>query len=276
MFRVIRSPIAPIWIPVNYGSGGASTLYVGEIVVAGFNSSMQGAYPYTVAGLGDITSDHGIFGVVVGTNNRTPKFSSTYNSEYITAVGSQADQLAREWVGQEGMWGKGDPCAMVQVVKITPETVLEGDIYVSATVPGTAPTVVTNTVASTDGSTITTAAMTYATIAYNSIWYCRTGANMGLYRISYSASTTSNTFYVTWPNDIAVGDTFVTVPLTIGQSKAMFNTTPAGMWINPIAGGDSYGTDYIWLEILDVDLAVAGREKARFMINPYTFCAKRA
>ncbi len=270
MFRVIQSPIKPIWVPVDY----ASTLYIGQICVMGFNASVQGAYPYTVAGLGDITGDKGIFGVVIGTNNRTPKFSATYNSEYITAASVQADQLARDWQGQEGMWSKADPSAMVQMVKISPETVLEGDIFVSATAPGTAPTVVTNTTLSSDGSTITTAAMTYTTVAYNSIWYCRSGANMGLYRIGYAASTTSNTFYLPWPYDIAVNDTFVWAPLTIGQSKAMFNTTPAGMWIN--AGVSDYNTDYVWLEVLEVDLKIAGKEKARFMFNPYTFNAKRA
>lgn len=271
MIRVIRSPIAPIWVPVDYN---AVTLYVGEMVVMGFNTSKSGVIAYTVAGLGDITSDHGIFGVVIGTNNRTPLFSSTYNSEYITSVSTQAAQLAREWQGQEGMWSKGDPSAMVQVVKVTPETVLEADIYASATAVGTGPTVVTNTTASTDGSTITTAALAATPIAYNQIWYCRSGANMGLYRISYDTSTTSHTFYLTWPYDIAVGDTFVTVPLTIGQSKAMFNTTPAGMWINCSIA--DYNTDHIWLEVLEVDLAITGKEVARFMINPYTFNAKRA
>lgn len=273
MFRVIRSPIAPIWIPVNYGSGGASTLYVGQIVVAGFNTSMQGAYPYTVAGLGDVTYDHGIFGVIVGTNNRKPLYSSTYLTEYITSVTAQADQLAREWQGQEGMWSKGDPCAMVQVVKLTPETVLEGDIFASATAPGTGPTVVTNTTASTDGSTITTAALAATTVAYNQIWYCRSGTNMGLYRIQYNASTTSHTFYIPWPHDIAVGDTFVTVPMTIGQSKAMFNTTPASMWIDCSIA--NYSTNYIWLEVLEVDLSIVGQEKARFMINPLTYLGIR-
>ncbi len=71
MFRVIDPKIRPLWVPVDY----ASTLYVGQMVCMGFNSGAQGAYPYTVAGAGDITNDLGIFGVVIGTNNRTPKFS---------------------------------------------------------------------------------------------------------------------------------------------------------------------------------------------------------
>ncbi len=268
MFRVIESPQKPIWVPVDY----ASTLYVGEFVVCGFNASVQGAYPYVVAGLGDITGDKGIFGIVIGTNNRTPLYSATYKTEYITGVATQALQLARESSGQEGMWSKTDPSAMVQVAIVTPNTVIEGDIFKAAV--GTAPDVVTNTTLSSDGSTITTAAMTYATVAYNSIWYCRSGANMGLYRIGYAASTTSNTFYLTWPYDIAVGDTFCMVPLTIGQSKADFDAL--GLFIDSNMDTNQYGTDYIWLDVHSVDLRYAGKETARFRINPYCFNAKRA
>jgi hypothetical protein len=271
-FEVIESPVRTIWVPVDCPAGTGATVYVGQLVDCGFNSSSSGAEPHVVAGLGDITNDCNIFGVVVGTNNRTPLFNTTYKAEYTTGTSTIAQQLASERTGAGGMWGPSDPAAMVQVAVIGPETVLKGRIFHGAY--GTAPDVVTNTTADATGATITTAAMDYATVAYNSIWYCRSGANMGLYRIGYGASTTSNTFYVRWPYGLAVGDTFCQVPLNIGTSKAFFDAV--GTYIETNMDTNSYGTSYIWIDVLEVYLRDPGNEYAIFKLNPYSFGGKRA
>lgn len=271
-FEVISDPVRTIWLPVDCPAGTGVTLYVGQLVDAGFNSSSGGAEAHGApAGVGDITNDNNMFGVVVGTNNRTPLFNTTYKSEYITGVNTAALQLARAWTGAQGMWGPSDPAAMVQVAVISPETVLKGKIFQGSY--GTVIDVVTNTTADSTGLTLTTAAMDYATVAYNNIWYCRSGANMGLYRISYSASTTSNTFYIRWPYGLAANDTFVTVPLSIGTCKAMFDSVSTYIEVNNET--TQYATNYAWLDVLEVNLREAGNEYAIFKFNPYALLGKR-
>lgn len=48
----------------------------------------------------------------------------------------------------------------------------------------------------------------------NGTVYCLTGANAGIARKCTSNSTTTMTFVVPWPRDIAAGDTFVVAPYT--------------------------------------------------------------
>jgi len=269
-FSLVNEPVRTMWFPVDYN---AVTLYEGQLVTWCFADSGQGLKAYNVAGAADTTADQGPFGVVVGFNNRTPVFDTTYKAAYGTSVSTQAAQLARDWAMAEGMWSKGDPALLAQVAIIDSGSILKGRIF--DTTYGTAPDVVTNTTASTDGSTITTVAVDHTYPAYNAMWYCRTGANMGLYRASYSASTTSHTFYLTWPYDIAVGDTFVPVAITLGTSKAMFDSvgTYIEQWGNDHA--TSYTTNYLWLDIFELNLAEAGNEYAIFRINPYQFLPER-
>ena len=48
----------------------------------------------------------------------------------------------------------------------------------------------------------------------NGTCYCLTGANAGISRKITSNSTTTMTFVVAWPRDVAAGDTFVVAPYT--------------------------------------------------------------
>lgn len=269
-FSIISEPMRTFWFPVDYN---AVTLYVGQLVTWCFADSKQGLVAYNVAGAADTTADQSPLGVIVGFNNRTPTFDSTYLAEYGTSVSTQAAQVARESVTARGkMWGN-DPALMAEVAILEPHTLIKGRIF--DTTYGTAPDVVTNTSASTDGSTITTVAVDHTYPAYNAMWYCRTGGNMGLYRPSYSASTTSHTFYLTWPYDIAVGDTFVPVAFTLGTSKMMFDSvgTYIEQWGNDHA--TSYTTNYLWTDVFEINLATAGDEYAIFRINPYQFLPER-
>jgi hypothetical protein len=269
-FKVIEQPVRTCWFPVDYN---AVTLYEGQLVNWSFASSKQGVIAWAPAGAADTTADHSPLGVVLGFNNRAPVFNTTYKANYGTSVSTQAAQLARESVMVEGKMWKSDPALMAQVAVIGPNTVLKGRIF--DTTYGTAPDVVTNTATSTDGSTITTAAVDHTYPAYNAMWYCRSGANMGLYRPSYSASTTSHTFYLTWPYDIAIGDTFVAVAFSLGVTKMMTDSvgTYIEQWGNDHA--TSYTTNYFWSNVLEINLATAGDEYAIFSINSYQFLPER-
>ena len=280
MFRVIHSPYKPLWLPVDYNNATGQTVYVGQLVCCGARATAasNGVFPWIIAGTPDTTADQVPFGVVVGTNNRTPLWSSTYNTEYITAVQSQAAQVAREWQGQEGMFSKADPQPLVQVCVLTPDTVLEGDIYNGSTHSATAITEAVVTTGSTTGAGFTcgTTGFDFTAVAYGATYYCRTGGNMGLYRTGYdtNAGTGAKTMYTYWPYDIAIGDKFVGVNLALGTSLMMMDTTPGGMSINAAA---AVGTaNYIWADVLSLDLRYAGKEKAIFRINTLQYCAARA
>ncbi len=281
-FRVIHSPQRPIWLPIDYNNATGQTVYVGQLVCCGNRATANsiGVFPWIIAGAPDTTADQTPFGVVVGTNNRTPTFNTTYNTEYITALQSQATQVAREWTGQEGMYSKADPQPLVQVVLLSPEVVLEGDIKVcsAGTYASTALTEAVVTTGSTTGAgfTCATTGFDFSAVAYNASYYCRSGGNMGLYRTGYdgNAGTGAKTFYIYWPYDIAIGDKFVGVNLGVGTSIMMCDTTPGGFVINAAAAVGT--TNYIWVDILSLDLRNAGQEKARFRINTLQYCAARA
>lgn len=271
-FSVVSGEVRTIWVPVGCPAGTGDTLYVGQLVDCGFNASASGAEPHVVTGLGDITNDCNIFGVVVGTNNRTPTFNTTYKAEYITGVNTAALQIVRDYTGAGGMWGPGDPAAMVQVAVISPETILKGRIFHGSY--GNPLDVVTNTTTDSTGLTLATAAMDYATVAYNNIWYCRSGKNMGLYRIGYAASTTSNTFYLRWPYGLTANETFVWAPLSIGTCKAFFDAV--GTYIESNMDTASYGSHFVWIDVLEVNLREAGNEYALFKFNPHALGGTRA
>ena len=269
-FSLVNEPMLTKWFPVDYN---AVTLYVGQLVTWCFADSGQGLKAWNVAGVADTTADQSPLGVVIGFNNKTPVFNTTYKAEYGLSVSTQAAQLAREWAMAEGMWSKGEPALLAQVAILDPMSVLKGRIFHASY--GTALDVLTNTTASTDGSTITTVAVDYAPVAYNTTFYCRTGANMGLYRTSYSTSTTSHTFYLTWPYDIAVNDTFVEVHLALGTSKALFDSV--GTFVQGYGEDNAtvYSVNCLWLDIFELNLAEAGNEYAIFRINPYQFLPER-
>lgn len=263
-FSVVSEPIRTRWYPVDY----ATTLYVGQIVTwcfqdAGTKSS--GLQAYAGTGLAGTTTDHCPLGVVIGFNNRTPLFDTTYKSHYATGVQTTTAQLARESVTVEGQMWKNDPALMANVALIDHTTRLKGRIFHGSY--GTAPDVCTSTAADSTGVTLTTSAIDQTTVAYNNMFYCRTGKNMGLYRMAYSASTTSHTFYLRWPYGIAIGDTFVPVFFGLGTQKVNFDDI--GTYIVSDGDTNSYGTDYIWLDIEELNLREAGNEYAIFKFNQH-------
>lgn len=278
-FRIVRGqPTHAEWMATD----GSSTYYIGQIVA--YSAASKAATVGTVvplavpAGVADTTNFQVIAGIVVGTSNRTPSVDTTLGDK-ITGVITQANQLARDWTGNEGMYIKGDPQALVQVAPITPETIIEGPIYNAAY--GTAPTVVSDT-AGTDTTGYTTAGTTgacdFGPKANICSIYCRSGANRGIIRTTNdnnNATLTAPDTTVAFPYDVALGDTFVRVPLKHGLSH-IYIAGP-GMYIDcskPASGADFDHTFQVVVHKLD--LAEARKERAQFRFMPTHFDYARA
>lgn len=264
-FQVIENPIRTVWVPLDTTS--TPTLYNGQLVY----STGDGAGNLGQAsGVGDTSGKKVPMGVVVGTNNRTPVFSTTSNSDSITAVITQAAQNARDYTGVEGAWSKGDQQAFVQVTLIGQNTILRAPIYNSTL--GTAPTLLTVTTGSATGLGFTSNACDFTPVADLCTSYCRTGANAGLYRISDDTSTTVETNDVAFQNDIAIGDTFVRVPVRpFGQSYVQTDTN--ALFLDCTA---SPATNYWIIDVIRLDLREAGKEFVEFKFNSCHFDLVRA
>jgi hypothetical protein len=265
-FNVVDGPSRTQWFP----SDGTSTYYVNQLVA--FSAASAAATPGSVvplavpAGVADLTNKQVIAGVVLGFNTRTPVYSSTSKSTYATAVVAQADQLARDWAMNGGNYAIGDPQLLVQVALINDWTLIRGPVYNNAI--GTAPTLLTSTATDTTGFTTagTTNAAEHTPVANLSMIYCRTGANAGLYRSTNDTSTTAPDTTVGFPQDVAIGDTFIRVPFKHGLSK-IYISGP-GLYVN-----SSYtpATHHFTAIVEAFDLSTSGRETATFRFTPDMF-----
>lgn len=272
MFKVVEGGGRTFWASTN----GSSTYYVGQLVaivqaskaVAVGGTCVPLAVP---AGEADTTNFQVIYGIVSGTNNRTPVSNST--GEYITGLTTQATQLAREWALQEGMYSKGDPQPLILVTEVNETTMIEGPIY--DTTYKTA--VAVNTVSAstdTDGmvsANVTIDAATFTPVANRATIYCRSGANAGLYRVTASTSTTAPQVTVAFPYDIAVGDTFMYVPYKQGFNRAYI--AGPGLFLDANDGG---ATNNFHIFIYNLNLSEAGKERAQFRFSSVHFDSNRA
>jgi len=274
-FSVVENSVRTIWCATD----GSSTYYNGQLVslVAASKAAVTGTVvPLAVpAGAADTTNFQIPFGVVVGNNLETPAYATVGNQSLstITGVLTQADQLARVgpgFFGAEGMYTKNDPQPLVQIECIGPTTVLKGDIYNAAL--GTATSVVTSTAADTTGWTTagTTGACDFTPVANNCTVYCRTGANAGLYRVTNDTSTTAPDVTVAFPYDVAIGDTFVRVPMKQGFSNTYI--AGPGLYFN---SGLTSAINTFDLLVLELNLSEAGKEHAIFCFANTHFDAAR-
>lgn len=257
-----------LWAPVNNND----TVREGMIVEMGENAANAGDGVISIgaaAGDADTTGKAVPYGIIIGTNNLTKVYNATDGGEEITGVVTQATQVARRWFGQEGMWSKGDPQALVQLALIDATTRIKIPIFNSTW--GTAITTLTSTTASTDGLGFTTNTMDFAGIADYQIFYCRTGANAGLYRISETTSQTVHTFQVPWPYDVAIGDTFVSAPCRPGLGRMQTDTDAT--FINQTSPYTTHNYNVFYDYI---DLRESGKEHAVFRFAPEHFNAMRA
>jgi hypothetical protein len=237
-FEVIESPQKPIWIPVE----GTTQLCVGQILYYGLATptNVAGASPMVVpSGAGDISNLFVPYGIVVGTNDSAD--SETYSTlatanvtvKTITGVNTAAAQLARQCRGVEGMYAKGDQQAMVQVIRVTDETVIRGYFRNSATV-GT-----TNITIQSPASGLSTTGMTFTTfgftpVAENATLYGMTGVNAGLYRVTTGTSATALTNTRAFLQTPLTTDTYKYVNVRQGYCRMAFDTT-YGLWIDNTA-----------------------------------------
>lgn len=268
-FKIVEGPnIKPIWCTVD----GASTYYHGQLVVCAVGSGNSTAplvgdvLPLSVpSGIADVAYKNVIYGIVIGDNNAVPTSNSTGQYAGGTCV-TQAAQLARDW----RLTG-GDPAPKVLVSRIVPNTVIEGPVYNSTYL--TACTVATDSAGSATGYTSagTTSTCGFTPVANLGTIYCRTGANVGIYRKSLDASATAPQVTMAFPQDVAVGDTFVRVPFAIGMSY-MYIAGP-GLFVDQ---SGTPATNYFITYVDSMDLSVSGRETVRFMFAAEHFSPVRA
>jgi len=277
-FNIIENGGRTLWMQGD----GASTYYKGQIVMLSTNATTEcdgTCTPLSVpSGAADTTQLNIPFGIIVGFNKRTPTTTTlgTLLVEYDGgACVTQAAQLAREFTGQEGMYGKADPSILIQVAEINSLSILRGPVYNAAY--GTAPTLLTSTaVGGTDGMVTadTTNACDFTNVTKCGTIYCRAGANMGLYRVSKDTSTTAPSVTTAFPYDTAIGDQYVRVPFKQGNSN-IYIAGP-GMYVDCSKNPVIAATNLYNVVVYKMDLSTAGREYVDFRFGGDHFCRFRA
>ena len=273
MISIKSGCLGQMWVPVEIDA----TVYVGSIVGLDY-SDVAGQFGVTIwdeadgtnntSNLGDIP-----MGIVIGTNNSTPVYNSTYKAEYITAGSvSTATGSTNSYVGVEGPYGKSCDFAMVKIDLIGPGTVLRSPIYNNAV--GTAPALLTATATDTNGDQFTTNSCDFTPVDGENTIYCRSGGNAGDYRITTNTSKTVHDCDYDMRGAVAIGDTFVTVPIRpFGQSKVRFGNDTVCSFINC---SDTPASNYCVIHVLKLNLEVAGNEYCEFWFDGDNFCTARA
>lgn len=280
-FQIVHGVPQMQWYPVL----NTDTLYVGQLVRA----SNEGVAPLRRAiGVGDVSArkttvglsadggstaiNNAIFGVIVGTNAKTPSFSTTYNAEQITYASPNATTVTTDtYAFNAGPWAKGENLAMVKVAILDPTVTLRANLYQSSSVVGTAPTVGTVS-ASTSGLTATTATVGLTGVASLSTVYFRTGNAAGTYRVTDDASATVHAWDIPLNSTGAnaqLNDTLVKVNLRpVGKCRAQVDTE--ALWIN--SGASATGS-FFMIDVVRLDLSSSGREYVDFKFDPIHFCS---
>lgn len=272
-FTVVSDPSPQSqWVPVL----PAAVIFVGDLVsedkgLLGTTKPAHGVDTYQQAdGVNNITNNDRPMGVVIGHNltAENSTFNSTAMADQITGTtaGAILDSTTN-YVSVEGPWGKADKRAMAKIQLIGPSTLLRAPLKNDA--PGTAPSLLTCTTADANGLSVTTNATDVAPVAALTTIYCRTGLNAGIYRSLYTTSTTVHVTEEEWPHAIAVGDTFVTVPLrTHGRSYIRCGDETYCTYINV---SETPATNYDVIHVVRLDLSVAGSEYVDFYFDARSF-----
>jgi hypothetical protein len=259
-FEVVHDSCQHIWAPVI----NTDTLYVGQPVIA----ANEGVSPLTTAvGAGDTTGKEVPFGVVIGTNKKTPSYSSTYQAEQVTYVAASSAS-SEDYVMVEGPYAKGDKTAMVKIAVITAQTVLRAPLYTDTL--GNALTVGTLSGTPTTG-TATSSAVEEAGVDSLSTMYVRSGGQAGAYRVTDDTSTTG----LEWDAELnaapVAGDTVVRVNLRPNGTCRMQLGTES-LFIDT---GATVTTNYFLIDVVRLDLSDAGKEYVEFRFHPCHFDSVR-
>ena len=253
-FEVVYSPQPPLWVPVNT----TGVMMMGGLVSYGLRIPADSGVQILTAASG--TADRATaripYGVVIGDNNRTPVYTTLATAAVkvrtITGCDTASAQLARtDWVGVEGsMYPKNDPQPMVQIVRITSDTILKGYFRNSATVGTTViPEIAASSGLSTTGATFA-ATLGFTSVAYSSTLCYTSGANAGIYRMRSDAGTSITTNAKAFPATPVAGDKAKSVPVRQGICQLQTDTT-YGLWIDTAT---TTGTNYWSVNVLDMNL----------------------
>ena len=175
-------------------------------------------------------------------------YSTTYKGNLGDFDTTQATQVANNPEG----------AVQAQVTLITPTTLIRAPI-VKDTI-GTAAERKACTTGSADGLTFVTAAID-TTVDDFSTAYCLKGANRGLYRIVTTAGTTTQTFLIAFPHDIAIGDEFCVVNVVQGLAHVDLDSQFQG-----IDASDALSHYYV-IYVHELNLEEAGTEYCVFTIS---------
>lgn len=270
-FEVVQGSPQTIWAPIV----DSDTIYVGQLVK--FAKGTEGVQPLADAqGAGDTTAKQVVLGVCIGTNNKTPNFNTTYNTEYITDATPLSSTT--EFVGVEGPYPKGGKVAMAKIALITPSTVVKGPVRdggvstamteATVTEPGNASAVGCTV----DGigwpNTVGDAHVGSSTI------YFRTGNNKGQYRIKDNDDSTNQTWDKPLYSSVSSGDKLVAVNGLVPVGPARMALGTEALYID---GGDANSSaDYFAIIVHRLDLSESGNEYCEFRFASCHFDPLRA
>ena len=272
------------WAPVSDRDKDGNT---GEIVRHGQLTSSEniangtggdefgtgGVYNFgAAAGIANTTEEAVIKGIIVGTNNQRRVLSSLANFvgiEQITATVTQATKTASNMSQNGAFWPENNE-AMVKLALMTPYTKVRVRLFNSAR--GTAPTVNVVTTGSAAGSSFTSDACDHTPVANLSTSYFRSGLNKGRMAQRTDASATVASFANAFRDDIAVGDTVVSVPLRpYGISYVQLDAEADFFDIS-----QNSATDYMMFHVHELHLETAGEEYVIGTFDPIHFMGIRA
>jgi len=247
---------------------------VSEVIHTGSIIAIDGTAPVcglevmdVAAGAANVTNLDIPLGVVTGNNDSASNKTYDTSGEYVTAASTWHDKTT-QFQGSEGPMAYGVTGAMVSYIPITPETVIRGPIRQAAI--GTALTV--STVNSTTTGHSTGVGATFSTMACTSVIglatvYFRTGLNQGQYRVVETAHATTHTWTPGLPADVVPGDTAVIANVRAqGTSRAYIDSL--GVYID---GSAALTSNYLLIDVIRLDLSVAGDEYVEFRFNPINF-----
>lgn len=239
------SGAAPVVVKLDI----SETLYEGQLLMGGNKAGTGGHVQILDQATEALENEIVPIGLCVGVIDGSRTYNSTYRGNSSTYTTTQATIAA-------------NGAASVQVLLVRPfDTLLRAPLCYTAT--GTAPTVLTNTTASSGGTVLTHAGEAVTDTADDlCTLYMRTGANRGLYRVITTGATGSQTVTVPFPNAIAVGDTGVKVAAVLGFGG-----------LQPMATADSIDADnalssYYGTYVHEINCEKAGEEYVVFSFLP--------
>ena len=246
----------------------SEVIHNGSIIAIDISAPVCGVEVMDVAaGAANVTNLDIPLGVVVGNNIHANNKTYDSSGEYCTG-GAEAGwhDNTTLYEGVEGPMGRGVSGVMVQYIPLTSETVLTGPIRQAAI--GTALTVGTASDTGTNGANVTTAAAVGCTpVIGHATAYWRSGPNTGQYRILETTSTTVHTWTPALPFDGVIGDTLVVANMrAFGTTRAYIDSL--GVYID---GSQALTSNYLLIDVLRLDLSVAGEEYVEFRFNSVMF-----